>query len=80
MPVADSEVPPFAERVICFVDEPILSAFGSSTYVSVKRGDVVAALHEIVEAIIGRMPWRRSLLREHRVEHSDRRGRGHHQF
>jgi hypothetical protein len=42
---------PFAERVICFVDEPILSAFGSSTYVSVKRGDVVAALHEIVEAI-----------------------------
>src|SRR5690606_34988183 len=33
---------PFAERVICFIDEPILSAFGSSTYVSVTREDVVA--------------------------------------
>ena len=27
---------PYAERVICFIDEPILSAFGSSTYVSVR--------------------------------------------
>ena len=35
---------PFAERTICFIDEPILSAFGSSTYVSVKRDDVVAHL------------------------------------
>ena len=24
---------PFAENIICFIDEPILSAFGSSTYV-----------------------------------------------
>jgi hypothetical protein len=36
---------------ICFVDEPILSAFGSSTYVSVKRADVVTCLQEVVEAI-----------------------------
>ncbi len=42
---------PYAERVICFVDEPILSAFGSSTYVSVTRDDVVSQLAEIIEAI-----------------------------
>ncbi len=42
---------PYAERVICFIDEPILSAFGSSTYVSVQRDDVIAKLQEVVEAI-----------------------------
>jgi len=42
---------PFADNIICFVDEPILSAFGSSTYVSVQREDVVALLTEMVEAI-----------------------------
>ncbi len=42
---------PYAEQVICFIDEPILSAFGSSTYVSVKRDDVVAHLREIIDAI-----------------------------
>ena len=42
---------PFAERVICFIDEPILAGFGSSTYVSVTRDDVVSALGELVEAI-----------------------------
>jgi hypothetical protein len=41
----------YAEDVICFVDEPILSAFGSSTYVSVQRDDVVARLSEVIEAI-----------------------------
>ena len=41
----------FAENVICFIDEPILSAFGSSTYVSVKREDVVARVNEVVEAV-----------------------------
>jgi hypothetical protein len=41
----------FAENVICFIDEPILSAFGSSTYVSVSRDDVVAKLNEVVETI-----------------------------
>ena len=38
-------------KQICFVDEPILSAFGSSTYVSVQRSDVVNCLGEVVEAI-----------------------------
>ena len=42
---------PFAERVICFIDEPILSAFGSSTYVSVRRADVVALIGEVVQAV-----------------------------
>jgi hypothetical protein len=41
----------FAERVICFIDEPILSAFGSSTYVSVSRDDVIAKLSEVIEAV-----------------------------
>lgn len=36
---------------ICFIDEPILSAFGSSTYVSVQRSDVVRELHEVIEAV-----------------------------
>ena len=40
-----------ADRVICFVDEPILAGFGSSTYISVQRDDVVALLAEMVEAI-----------------------------
>ena len=42
---------PFAEKVICFIDEPILSAFGSSTYVSVKRTDVVPLINELVQAV-----------------------------
>jgi len=42
---------PYAEKVICFIDEPILSAFGSSTYVSVKREDVVSHLTEVIEAV-----------------------------
>ena len=43
---------PYAsENIICFIDEPILSAFGSSTYVSVQRDDVVAKVNEVVEGI-----------------------------
>ena len=42
---------PFAERVICFIDEPILSAYGSSSYVSVMREDVIAMLEEVIEAV-----------------------------
>ncbi len=40
-----------ADQLICFIDEPILSAFGSSTYVSVKREDVVAHLKEVIDAV-----------------------------
>jgi hypothetical protein len=42
---------PYAGQVICFVDEPILSAFGSSTYVSLKREDIVSHLAEMVAAV-----------------------------
>jgi hypothetical protein len=42
---------PFGENIICFIDEPILSAFGSSTYVSVKREDVVAHLKEVIDSV-----------------------------
>ena len=42
---------PYAENIICFIDEPILSGFGSSTYVSVTREDVVAHLNENIEAV-----------------------------
>jgi len=42
---------PFAEQVICFIDEPILSAFGSSTYVSVRRDDVIHLLKDMVDAV-----------------------------
>jgi hypothetical protein len=42
---------PFADHVICFIDEPILSAFGSSTYVSVQREDVVSILKEVIDAV-----------------------------
>jgi hypothetical protein len=42
---------PFGFKQMCFLDEPILSAFGSSTYVSVKKLEVVEYLHEVVEAI-----------------------------
>ncbi|MEI7634589.1 MAG: hypothetical protein WCK47_09970 [bacterium] len=42
---------PYAGNIICFIDEPILSAFGSSTYVSVQRNDVVAKLNEVIEAV-----------------------------
>jgi len=42
---------PLGCRQICFVDEPIFSAFGSSTYVSLQRSDVVHCLGEVVDAI-----------------------------
>ena len=41
----------YAENVICFIDEPILSAFGSSTYVSIRRDDVISLLAEMVAAV-----------------------------
>jgi hypothetical protein len=38
-------------KQICFIDEPILSGFGSSTYVSVHRADVVQYLNAVIQAI-----------------------------
>jgi len=42
---------PLGYNQTCFVDEPILTGFGSSTYVSVQREDVVSDLNEVVEAV-----------------------------
>lgn len=42
---------PYAEQVLCFVDEPILAAFGSSTYVSVQREDVIGKVGEVIAAV-----------------------------
>ena len=42
---------PLGLNQVCFVDEPILSAFGSSTYVSVQREDVVSNINEVIEAV-----------------------------
>ncbi len=42
---------PYADKIICFIDEPILSGFGSSTYVSVKREDTVNILNEMIQAV-----------------------------
>jgi hypothetical protein len=36
---------------MCFIDEPILSAFGSSTYLSVERSDIVSCITDVVRAI-----------------------------
>ncbi len=41
----------FEFEQICFVDEPILASFGSSTYLSVQRTDVINSLKEVVDAI-----------------------------
>jgi hypothetical protein len=40
-----------ADRVICFADEPVLSSFGSSVYVSVGRAEVVSMIAEVMQAI-----------------------------
>ncbi len=37
--------------MLCFIDEPILSAFGSSTYVSVRRDDVIHLLKDMIDAV-----------------------------
>lgn len=41
----------FSDTVIIFVDEPVLAAFGSSAYIGISAGDVVALESEIFEAI-----------------------------
>lgn len=46
-----SQLKPFAEKIIIFVDEPVMSALGSSTYVGVDNGEVVRMLQSVVESI-----------------------------
>lgn len=42
---------PFGDRMIVFFDEPILSGFGSSTFVSLSRDEVMAKMNELVGSI-----------------------------
>ena len=47
-----AQLKPFAaDRVLMFVDEPVLAAFGSSTYIYLSEKDVLAMLGEVFEAI-----------------------------
>jgi methionine synthase II (cobalamin-independent) len=36
---------------ICFVDEPVLSAIGSSTYIGVQRNEMIACMSEVIDAL-----------------------------
>ena len=42
---------PYAEKIILFVDEPILSALGSTSYIGVKPEETRRLLKEVAEAI-----------------------------
>jgi len=44
---------PFSEEVIIFIDEPILSALGTSTYMGVNTEEAVRLLREVVNDIKG---------------------------
>jgi len=44
-------VSPFAEKVLIFIDEPILSALGTSTYIGVSNQDALRMLRETVSFI-----------------------------
>lgn len=43
---------PYSKDIIIFIDEPILSAIGSSTYVGVSREETLRLLRETVDAIV----------------------------
>jgi hypothetical protein len=45
---------PFAERLIVFFDEPSLSAYGSSAFMAVSRGDVLEALNDVISMVLDR--------------------------
>jgi hypothetical protein len=42
---------PFADRVVIFIDEPILSALGSTAYIGVDPGEALRLLKETVESV-----------------------------
>ena len=46
-----SQLKPFADEVVIFVDEPVMSAIGSSSYVGVNNDEVVRMLKTVVHAI-----------------------------
>jgi methionine synthase II (cobalamin-independent) len=42
---------PYGENIICFIDEPTLSSFGSSVYINVTQDQVVSRLSSVVRAL-----------------------------
>ena len=44
---------PFGCDQICFVDEPVLSAIGSSSYIGVQRNEMIACMNEVIETLHG---------------------------
>jgi methionine synthase II (cobalamin-independent) len=42
---------PYGNGIICFLDEPSLSSFGSSTYINVTRDSVVDRLSSVIRAL-----------------------------
>ncbi|NOZ22068.1 MAG: hypothetical protein GXP25_13380 [Planctomycetes bacterium] len=45
------QLQPLAEKVVIFIDEPVLAAFGTSAYLSLKGEDVIRLLDEVVDAV-----------------------------
>jgi hypothetical protein len=45
------QLKPYAEKVVIFIDEPILSALGSSSYLGVSATEASRLLKELIEAI-----------------------------
>ena len=46
-----SQLQPFAEKVIIFLDEPILSALGTPAYMGIENQEVLTTLNQIIEVI-----------------------------
>lgn len=46
-----NELKPFADTIIIFIDEPILSALGTSSYLGVDAGEVIRILKEVSDEI-----------------------------
>ncbi len=45
---------PFADNVIVFFDEPSLSAYGSSAWLSVSKSDVIESLNDVISMVVER--------------------------
>jgi hypothetical protein len=45
------QLKPYAQRVIIFFDEPILSALGTAAYLSIRDEDVILYLNEVIGAL-----------------------------
>ncbi len=48
------QLKPFAQRVIIFIDEPVLAGFGTSAYLGLTGADVQRSLNELIDALHAR--------------------------